>query len=114
MKKAKTKTWKGGGHMKSLESLRIQPTPWSVDEDGCVVDANGEFVNEYTPGLDANDPTAQLVKSAPELYEALNDAILTVCCGCGKGGYGRCDAEHGSCRFHKWRDAIASAAGIKD
>lgn len=57
--------------MKKLEDMDIQPTPWTVDDTGCVVDDNGEYVNEYTPGLGCDYPTARLIAAAPELYQAL-------------------------------------------
>lgn len=61
--------------MKKLEEIDIQPTPWTVEDYGCVVDDNGEYVNDYTPGMDRSDPTARLVAAAPELYDAAERVI---------------------------------------
>lgn len=103
--------------MKKLEDLNIQPTPWSVDDDGCVLDANGEHVNDYMymPECGCAYSTAILVKTAPKLYAALHEAIVEVCHDCPSCGscppeYA-CYEEKGKCFVQKWRKVLAEAAG---
>ena len=103
--------------MKTFEQLGISPTPWTKDGD-IVDDGEGRVIfNAYEDDDYAN---ARLIAAAPDLYEALREAILAECIGCRYcGPHPKYECDNHDCRQApaKWRAALAKAAGeseVKD
>ena len=103
--------------MKRLKELGISTSPWvmrvRIDTDlgmdvyntdgehvcGCRRDGRG-FTN------------ARLIAAAPELYEALREAVTKRCRMCvSEGDY--CSPEDGYCFVRRWRKVLEKAGGAE-
>ena len=104
--------------MKTLEQLGISPAPWSVDEHNNIRKRDGHTLavtmvsDAY--GHDRTKNDARLIAAAPDMYEALREAILAECIGCRYcGPHPKYECDNHDCRQApaKWRAALAKAAG---
>lgn len=100
--------------MKHIEELGIHPFPWhkefvELTDEGASFDV--VIANEYSLNGEFNEADANLIAAAPELYEALREAVSDKCVGCCR----RIDDENGNCAslcmVGSWRKALAKAAG---
>lgn len=96
--------------MKRLDELGVSPAPWksSVGIDvcrPCICDANGRFMLEYTD-MENRDANARLIAAAPDLYEALREAVEESCIRCGCQEPEVC----ANCHVVLWRKALEKAA----
>ena len=116
--------------MKTLEQLGISPTPWKQGEwdpyredsiifcnyhrkngtpsSRIIASCNAAFSSEQAR-IDAH-----LIAAAPDLYEALREAIIEMCHDCPNcGAYPKyaCKDQDCKCFPAKWRAALAKAAG---
>lgn len=104
--------------MKTLEQLGISQAPWSVDNHNNIRTGDGHTLaativsDSYCHDRTEND--ALIIASAPELYEALREAIIEICHDCPNcGAYPKykCKNQDCKCFSAKWRAALAKAAG---
>lgn len=107
--------------MKTLEQLGISPTPWKKADDGmgykdiwcnAPVTEDSEGENIIAEAIDAKD--AHLIAAAPDLYEALREAIIEICHDCPNcGAYPKYKCKNQDCKCFpsKWRAALAKADG---
>ena len=104
--------------MKRIEELGISQWPWKTefcelnDEKSPFVVGTGDNVSSLDGQFCESD--ANLIAAAPELYEALRDAIIAECIGCRYCGLNpKYECNNHDCRQApaKWRAAIAKAAG---
>ena len=103
--------------MKTLEELGISRTPWYIEKNTGVLCAKSEHYKH--PIVDDcgnfdNNNDKLLISAAPELYEALREAILAECIGCRYcGPHPKYECDNHDCRQApaKWRAALAKAAG---
>ena len=110
--------------MKTLEQLGISPTPWKVAmDDIAMVFGGSQYPSLSTlhicevdiiddPERKCND--IKLIAAAPDMYEALREAILAECIGCRYcGPHPKYECDNHDCRQApaKWRAALAKAAG---
>ena len=103
--------------MKRIDELGITTWPWRYI--GYHNHKNGEYIHlgevKFADGrklcYDISQPNAHIVSAAPELYEALREAVSDKCVGCCR----RVDDENGNCAslcmVGSWRKALAKAAG---
>ena len=107
--------------MKTLEELGISPWPWSVTHySGCdwsqVFDRDRGLVTAGSEDGFCGTNEAPLIAAAPELYEALREAVADRCTECHEvNDY---ESDIGTewqmcmdCPVRKWRAALAKAAG---
>ena len=112
---------KGTTEMKTLKEMGISPAPWTA-----TVDANGEIMvnDENRYGIaafgfvaegDVNYANARLTAAAPELYEALREAMEERCrwCGYDEQGIPETCVWQRSCPVQRWRKVIEKAGGAK-
>ena len=104
--------------MKTLEQLGISPTPWNVNEYNNIVTCYGHTlaatIISDAYGHDRTEKDACLIAAAPDLYEALREAILAECIGCRYCGlHPKYECDNHDCKQApaKWRSALAKAAG---
>ena len=95
--------------------LGISPFPWFVHHY-MVLDADMNEAKDKASliGAETDDANNRLIAAAPELYEALREAILTECIGCRYcGRHPKYECDNHDCRQApaKWRAALAKAAG---
>ena len=103
--------------MKTLEQLGISPAPWHIEKNTGVLCAKSERYKH--PIVDdcgnfENNNDKLLIAAAPDLYEALREAILAECIGCRYcGPHPKYECDNHDCRQApaKWRAALAKAAG---
>ncbi len=102
--------------MKTLEQLGISPAPWDcalTETAAWVEEAHGLSVanmdTDETPDLDQAHANARLISAAPELYEALREAVEERC--------GNCDGREYrpeyclGCHVLNWKAALEKAKG---
>lgn len=101
--------------MRPLDDLDISPPPWeaerwqSSDDFGCDIRCDSGSIAEMN-SLKPGDEL--LIKSAPELYECLHEAVIEFCHNfscCGDAPGYACNGD--GCFVTKWRDALARASG---
>lgn len=105
------------------DELGISPVPWKPADDGMgyndiwcnkpvTEDSEGEgIIAELVDAKDAN-----MMSTAPKLYDGLREAVIESCHNCPYcGGYPdyACRGEKGSCFVQCWRATLAEAAGMK-
>ena len=103
--------------MKTLEQLGISPAPWYIEKNTGVLCAKSEYykhpiVDDYGDFDNNNDK--RFIAAAPDLYEALREAILAECIGCRYcGPHPKYECDNHDCRQApaKWRASLAKAAG---
>ena len=107
--------------MKTLEQLGISPAPWTNTinteepfEINSVWDARNGCVLSGGYSESLND--ARLIAAAPELYEALREAVKEKCTECHQINDYESDigVEWQMCKgcpVKKWRSVLANAAG---
>lgn len=101
--------------MKKLEELGISPAPWEVIPYtlcGDICFANGETMFMRDKGIEPpRIADARFIAAAPDLYNALREAINSYCEGCNDfvNGDQRCDPCE--CPARKWRAVLAKASG---
>lgn len=108
--------------MKRIEELGISPWPWSFADDGIGeydIRCSGVSYGEDYEGDDIiaqsiQKKDAPMLAAAPELYEALREAVSDKCVGCCR----RIDDENGNCAtlcmVGNWRKALAKASGEEE
>lgn len=104
--------------MKTVEELGISPMPWSVDDRNNIMTSDGHTMavtmvsNAY--GHDRTEKDASIIKTAPDLYRYLREAIIEICHACDHcSGYPsyECTNTESICFVNKWREVLAEAAG---
>lgn len=104
--------------MKRIDDLGISPRPWSSE---CGISAyrvrssDNECVTVICSRHARRD--SRLISAAPELYDALREAVIGMCHDCpncsGYPNYG-CKDKACECFPAKWREALAKAAGEEE
>ncbi len=100
--------------MRRVDELGISETPWrKLPKTKWIADSDKNYVagvvKQY--GLKTQNANAKIIAAAPELYEALREAILEHCgvvCEEWKrrdGGY--CDM----CYVNRWKKVVKKAGG---
>ena len=107
--------------MKPIEELGISLTPWDCALTGTaawVEEAHGLSVAEMStcelPDLDQAHANARLIAAAPELYEALREAVVETCHNCPSSADDgdKCKGLN-PCFVKEWRAALDKAGGEK-
>lgn len=97
--------------MKSIDELGISPAPWDGDHYAHYVASAGEVGSRLCVASDVRSCDLNLIAAAPEMYEALREAVKSYCEGCNDfvNGDQRCNPCE--CPARKWRAALAKASG---
>ena len=107
--------------MKRLDELGVSPAPWQavwhkakalawVDSLKCE-DGVAEMCSPITERCHAD---AALIAAAPNMYEALQEAVVESCHDCDaydRDHGDRCGQADGSCFVQRWRKALEKAGG---
>ena len=104
--------------MKTLNELGTSPAPWTATAgaDGGVVvndeNRHGIATCGHTAEGDVDFANARLIAAAPDLYEALREAVTERCRMCvSEGDY--CSPEDGYCFVRRWSKVLEKAGGAE-
>ncbi len=103
--------------IKRLENLGVAPTPWQYHDIYWVKDAQGSEVVDcyrHNENVAQTEADSRLISAAPDLYQALREAIFHECYGCDHiGGDGNSCTYTRDCAAKVWRKALEKAGGME-